>query len=124
MKFLGSVAAGIAAIFLATKFVPGVSLQIIEGQSSFLGFKITQWWQLLVLIGFLLGIINFFIKPILDKITLPLKILTLGIFAILLDMAVIKCLDILFLEFKISGLVPLFWTTIIVWLINLLLRVK
>jgi len=124
MKFLGSVAAGIAAIFLATKFVPGVSLQIIEGQSSFLGFKITQWWQLLVLIGFLLGIINFFIKPILDKITLPLKILTLGIFAILLDMAVIKCLDILFLEFKISGLIPLFWTTIIVWLINLLLRVK
>jgi len=124
MKFLGSVAAGIAAIFLATKFVPGVSLQIIEGQSSFLGFKITQWWQLLVLIGFLLGIINFFVKPILDKITLPLKILTLGIFAILLDMAVIKCLDILFLEFKISGLIPLFWTTIIVWLINLLLRVK
>jgi len=124
MKFLGSVAAGIAAIFLATKFVPGVSLQIIEGQSSFLGFKITQWWQLLVLIGFLLGIINFFVKPILDKITLPLKILTLGIFAILLDMAVIKCLDILFLEFKISGLVPLFWTTIIVWLINLLLHVK
>ena len=119
-KLFWHIVGGILGIFLAVRFVPGVSLKVLP-DSSFLGFRITQFWQILFLIGGILGLINFFIKPILDKITLPLKILTLGLFSLILNMVIIKFLDILFLEFKILGLIPLFWATVIVWLINFLL---
>ena len=119
-KLFWHIVGGILGIFLAVRFVPGVSLKVLP-DSSFLGFRITQFWQILFLIGGILGLINFFIKPILDKIALPLKILTLGLFSLILNMVIIKFLDILFLEFKILGLIPLFWTTVIVWLINFLL---
>ena len=122
-KLFWHIVGGILGIFLAVRFVPGVSLKVLP-DSSFLGFRITQFWQILFLVGGILGLINFFIKPILDKITLPLKILTLGLFSLILNMVIIKFLDILFLEFKILGLIPLFWTTVIVWLINFFLGFK
>jgi putative membrane protein len=123
MKLFWHIFAGILGIFLAQRFVQGVSLRVLP-DSNFLGFKITQFWQILFLVGGILGLINFFIKPILDRITLPLKILTLGLFSLILNMAIIKFLDLLFLEFKISGLIPLFWTTLIYWLINFFLGLK
>ena len=122
-KLFWHIVGGILGIFLAVRFVPGVSLKVLP-DSSFLGFRITQFWQILFLIGGILGLINFFIKPILDKITLPLKILTFGLFSLILNMVIIWILDILFLEFQILGIISLFWTTIIVWLINFLLGLK
>jgi len=123
-QLIWQIIGAILGIFLATKFVPGVSLAVIPGQSNYFGINFTQNWQILILVGTILGLINFFIKPILDKITLPLKILTLGLFSLVLNMLIIWFLDILFLEFEISGLIPLFWTTIIIWLISFLLGLK
>ena len=122
-KLFWRIVAGILGIFLAIKFVPGVSLEVLP-DSSFFGIKLTQFWQILFLVGGILGLINFFIKPILDKITLPLKILTFGLFSLILNMVIIWILDILFLEFQILGFIPLFWTTVIVWLINFFLGFK
>ena len=119
-KLFWHIVGGILGIFLAVKFVLGVSLKVLP-DSSFFGIILTQFWQILFLVGGILGLINFFIKPVLDKITWPLKILTLGLFSLILNMVIIKFLDILFLEFKILGLIPLFWATVIVWLINFLL---
>ncbi len=117
------IAAGILSIFLAVRFITGVSLEILA-DSSFLGFTLTQYWHVLLVIGGILGIVNFFIKPILDTITLPLKFLTLGLFSILLNMAIIWFLDILFLELTIIGLSSLFFTTVIVWAVNFFLGLK
>jgi len=122
-KLFWHIVGGILGIFLAVKFVLGVSLKVLP-DSSFFGIILTQFWQILFLVGGILGLINFFIKPILDKITWPLKILTLGLFSLILNMVIIKFLDILFLEFQILGLIPLFWTTVIVWLINFFLGFK
>ena len=122
-KLFWHIVGGILGIFLAVKFVLGVSLKVLP-DSSFFGIILTQFWQILFLVGGILGLINFFIKPVLDKITWPLKILTLGLFSLILNMVIIKFLDILFLEFKILGLIPLFWATVIVWLINFLLGLK
>jgi len=123
-KLLWHIIGGILALFLAVKFVPGVTLEIIPAKSTFFGIILTENWQILLVIGVILGLINFFIKPILSKITLPLKILTLGLFGLILNMALIWFLEIMFREFQIMGLWPLFLTTAIVWLINSLLRVK
>ncbi|MBZ1345355.1 MAG: phage holin family protein, partial [Candidatus Nealsonbacteria bacterium] len=79
------------------------------------------FWQSLLLAGLVLGLINFFIKPILKLITLPLRILTLGLFGLIINMAIIWMIDVLFPELIIQGIIPLFWTTLIVWTINFLL---
>ena len=65
--------AGILGIFLATKFVPGVILEVVPGQSSLFGIEFTAPWQILLLVGSVLGLINFFMKPVLKMITLPLR---------------------------------------------------
>ena len=120
-KLFLQIIAGILGIFLATKFVPGVSLEIIPGESSLFGIEFTAAWQILVLVGCVLGLINFFLKPVLKIITLPLRILTFGLFSLIINMLMVWVVDILFLELVISGIIPLFWTTVIIWLISLLL---
>jgi putative membrane protein len=120
-KLFLQIIAGILGIFIATKFVPGVSLQILPGQSSLFGIEFTAVWQILVLVGSVLGLINFFLKPVLKIITLPLRMLTFGLFSLVINMLMVWVVDILFLELVISGIIPLFWTTVIIWLISLLL---
>ena len=101
LTFLFQIFAGILGIFLAGQFIPGV--------------EFTGPIQSLALAGFILGLINFFLKPILKFITLPLKILTLGLFGLVINMGMIWIVDVLFPEFIISGLYPLFLTTLLIW---------
>ena len=115
---------GALSIYLATLFVTGVSLEIIPGQNTFFGIEFTQQWQLLLIVGGILGFMNIFIKPILSLLTLPLMILTLGLFPLIINMALIWVLDILFLELIIIGLVPLFFTAVIALIINFLLGLR
>jgi len=98
---------GILGIFLAQKFVPGV---------EFAGD-----WPPLALAGGILGLLNFFIKPILKFITLPLRILTFNLFSLVINMFIIWLVDIVFLELTILGIIPLFWTSLIVWGISFIL---
>lgn len=120
-RLLFQIIASILGIFLAQKFIPGVSLKIIPGGSVFFGFEITQFWQILVLVGGVLGLINIILKPILKAIALPLRILTFGLFSFVINILMVWIVDILFLELEILGLIPLFWTTVVVWLLNWLL---
>ncbi len=104
-KLLFHIVSGILGLFLAAKFIPGV---------EFMGS-----YKMLVIIGGVLGIINFFIKPILKTISLPIRILTLGIFSLVINMAMVWLIEILFpKELEITGLLPLFLTTIIIWVLN------
>ena len=120
-RLILQIIAGILGIFLATKFVPGVSLEVIPGQSSLFGIEFTTSWQILLLIGSALGLINFFIKPVLKMITLPLRMLTFGLFSLVINMAMVWTVDILFPELVIQGIIPLFWLSIIIWGVSLLL---
>lgn len=103
------IASATLGLFLAAKLVPGV-----EFYGTYLA---------LILIGSILGLINFFIKPIVKAISLPAIILTLGLFGIIINMALVWLIaDVLFPEtFEISGIMPLFWTTLIIWTLSLFL---
>lgn len=96
---------GILGLWLADYFVSGV---------EFAGPL-----QTLFLTGAVLGLINYFIKPILKLVALPLQLLTLGFFSLVINVGIIWTLDILFAELTIKGITPLFWTTIIIWGLNL-----
>lgn len=106
-KLIIQIIAGVASLWLAAEFVPKV---------DFVGDL-----QYLFLAGGFMGIINFFIKPILKIITLPLKILTFGLFSLVINMAMVWIVDIFFPELIIQGIVPLFWTTLVVWGVSILL---
>jgi putative membrane protein len=106
-KLIIQILAGIASLWLAAKFVPKVEF---VGDIQYLFFA-----------GGLLGVINFFIKPILKVITLPLRILTFGFFSLFINMAMVWIVDVFFPELIIQGVIPLFWTTLIVWGVSILL---
>lgn len=106
-RLIVQIGAGILGIWLATEFVSGV---------EFVGSL-----KSLLIAGTILGLINSFIKPVLKLITLPIRILTLGLFSLIINMGMIWVVDVLFPELIIIGLIPLFWTTIIIWGLSLFL---
>ena len=113
------VSAGFGLV-LATIFVAGINVQTYPA-STFFGFPLTAQWQLFILFGIVLGLLNFFVKPILNVITLPLRIITLGLFSFVINMALIWVVDAIFKELSIPLLFPLLWTSLIIWGINLIL---
>lgn len=104
--------AGILGIWIATQFIPGV---FFDGSL-----------QCLLLAGLILGLTNFFIKPILNLITLPLRMFTFGLFGIVINIAIVwVVVDILFPgHLEIAGLKPLLLTTIIVWGLSYVLSIQ
>jgi len=120
-RLFWQIVVGILGIYLGINFVPGVSVEIPPEGIIFLGIKLTAQWQVIVLIGIILGLVNFFIKPIFKIVTLPLRILTFGLFGFIINMLMIWLVDIFFPELVIAGIIPLFWLTIIVWVLSFLL---
>jgi len=120
-RLILQIIAGILGILLAIKFVPGVEFRgpifVIPGP----GVEFGQLWGTLVFVGAFLGFLNFFVKPILNKPTLPLRIITFNLFSLVISMGLIWVVDIFFEELIIQGLLPLFWITLILWGLNLVL---
>ena len=81
------------------------------------GVRIHGWWAYIIGAA-VLGIANTVIKPILALITLPLIILTLGLFLLLINIAMIALAEWIAPNFSIDG----FWTyvgvVVIIWLVN------
>jgi len=103
-RLLINLVTGIAGIWLANQFIEGV---IFRGTI-----------QQLLIVGSVLGLVNFFLKPIVDIITFPLRLLTLGLFTFVVNMLMIWIVDILFPELDIIGLIPLFLTAVLLWAIG------
>lgn len=72
------------------------------------GVHIDTYWTAII-VAAVLGLLNFFIKPILIILTLPITILTLGLFLLVINTAIIM-LDSKFVHgFKVDGFWPAFW---------------
>lgn len=115
------IVSGILGLWLADRFVPGVDFTgpflVFPKQTALFG----QFLNSLVFVGGLLGILNCFVKPILNKITFPLRIITFNLFSLVIAMGLVWLVDIFSQELIIKGLKPLFLATLIVWGLNLLL---
>jgi putative membrane protein len=110
-SFFLQIVAGVAGLFLADKVLSGVDF---TGQ-KFLLPNSRDFFDTLIFVGIFLGTLNAIIKPILNKIAFPLRVITLNIFSLIIAMAMVWITDIIFPELVINGLISLFWTTIIVW---------
>src|SRR3990167_1884540 len=111
-KLLFSIIAATAGLWLASLYVPEVKVAVLS-DSNFFGFSVNQNWEIILLLGIILGLLNFFIKPLLDILTLPLRIITLGFFGFLVNASLLWVVDIMFKEFSAPWFWPLLWTTLI-----------
>jgi len=115
------IVSGILGLWLAQRYVPGVDFTgpffVFPKQTALFG----EFLNSLVFVGGLLGLLNYFIKPILNKITFPLRIVTFNLFSLVIAMFLVWVVDIFSQQLIIPGLKPLFFATLVVWGLNLLL---
>jgi putative membrane protein len=83
----------------------------------FSGVRIHGWWAYIIGAA-VLGIANSVIKPVLTLITLPLIILTLGLFLLVINIAMIALAEWIAPNFSIDGFWTYVGTVVIVWLVN------
>ena len=100
--FVNTIALGVASLI-----VPGISYHLFED---------------LVIAAALFGILNTFIKPILIILTLPINILTLGLFTFIIN-SIMLVLTGSFLEgFFVSGFWPALAGAIIISIVSVVLN--
>jgi putative membrane protein len=75
----------------------------------------------LIRAALLFGILNTILKPVLRALTLPLAFITLGLIWFGVAMVMLWLTDLLVDGFDIHGLRSLFWATIVVWVLNVVL---
>ena len=110
---------GVAVRALVGWGVNVVALLVIDW--LFGSVEIGRWGSIL-LGAAVLGLGNAFLKPVLTILTLPLILITLGLFYFALNILMLALAEWVAPEFVISG----FWTyvgaTIVVWLVNWILN--
>lgn len=86
------------------------------------GISINGWQTLLVASG-LLTIVHIVIKPIVRIITLPLSIITFGLFALILNAIFFWFVAELISGFSVDGFVSAFWGALVVSVVNSILNI-
>lgn len=119
-RLLSQIITTTVGLWVVTYFIPGVQVKVFP-ESNFFGISLAHQWQIFLLLGIVLGLLNFFVKPILNTVTLPLRIVTLGLFTIVVNIALIWVVDFIFKEFSAPFLWPLLGATVIILVLDLLI---
>ncbi len=72
------------------------------------GVTVTGYWTAIV-VALVLALLNFIVKPILVLLTLPVTIITLGLFLIVINAIIILLVDSFVGGFEVSG----FWIAVL-----------
>jgi putative membrane protein len=104
-KYFLSFAIGSASFFLADYFLEEVTITDVS---------------FIFIAGLVLGSINFFIRPLIKFITLPLRIITLGLFTFIINIGIVWFVQAIFQEVQIDGFINLFYTVLIVWALEVI----
>lgn len=94
-------------IFLISQYIPG--------------FKVNSFQTALV-VALVLGIFNAVIKPILVVLTLPINILTLGLFTFVINAFLILATDYFVKGFVVTSFTPALIAAVVLWLINIIVE--
>lgn len=81
------------AILIAAYLIPGVQVTLVGA----------------IVLAVVLGIINVFLRPIIMFLTLPLNILTLGLFSLVVNALLIMLAGMFVPEFSVDG----FWSALL-----------
>jgi putative membrane protein len=98
--------ASAATLFITAKIVPG--------------FEISDF-NTLIVAAIVFGIINAIIKPVLKIISLPITLITLGIFAIIINAFCVALAAWFVPGFEISGILPAIIGAIVISIVSALI---
>ena len=91
------------ALWVAVRFVPNVTFPAAQA------FPSGDWWKLVV-VALIFGLINAYLKPIAELLSLPARILTLGLFGLVINAVLLLLLalvsDAFSLGFKLAAFPP------------------
>lgn len=104
-KLIIQILTNAVAIYIAAQLVPGFGLQ-------------NDGFVVLLTAGFIFGLINFFIKPVLKLLSAPFVLLTFGLFTILINVAMLYLLDYFVDAVEISGFMAALLATIVISAVN------
>jgi putative membrane protein len=111
MQILWRLLINAAALWAATRLVPGISF---DGD-----------WRLLFVVALIFGVLNVAVRPILILLTLPLFIVTLGLFTFVLNALMLwltsAVSDALGLGFHVSGFGAAFLGALVVTVVSFML---
>jgi putative membrane protein len=99
-----------AALWLAAHFVHGVH---------------AESWKAYIAAGLLLGVVNAFVRPLVTLLTLPITIITLGLFLLVVNGLMVLLVSWILghfagWHFHVGGIVNAILVTIIVWICSLI----
>lgn len=106
MRFIAQILINALAIFLADYLLSGF---IFEGNIL-----------TLLIAGLIMGLINFFIRPVLRLLAAPLIVISLGFFIIIINMGLLWLLEYLVPELTITGFWTYLWGVIIISSVNII----
>jgi putative membrane protein len=82
------------------------------------GGVVINGWKAFLIGAAVLGIANGIIKPIVALLTLPLILITLGLFLLVINIAMLALAEWIAPDFSITGFWNYVGTVVIVWLVN------
>lgn len=97
--FIVRLAINILGLWVADALVPGMK---IHGAGTF------------ILAGLLLGFVNAMVRPVLLLLTLPFTVLTLGLFILIINAAMLGLVSFFLADFTLNGFWPAFFGAIVV----------
>jgi putative membrane protein len=95
------------AILIAAYLIPGVDITLVGA----------------IVLAVVLGIINVFFKPVINLLTLPLNIVTLGIFSLIVNALLIMLASMVVPGFDVATFWDAFFFSIVVSLVTALFGV-
>jgi putative membrane protein len=111
MHFLIRVIVNALALLIVAYFLPGVHVTGVLGA---------------VIAAFVLGIVNAILRPILVILTLPIQLVTLGLFTLVINGVLFYWVGHMGIGLVVDGFWPAFWGAIVLavvsWILSALLR--
>jgi putative membrane protein len=104
-----------AALYVAQLLVDGVEFDFSQEGA---------WWQFL-LVALIFGLVNTFLRPILRILTLPITMVTLGLFLVVINALLLLLVSWITTElalgFTVDGFIPAILGSIVISIVSLLL---
>jgi putative membrane protein len=105
--------------FLLIWFINSISLLVVVNVVS--GISVSSW-QTAIVAALVLGLLNAFLRPLIIFLTLPVNILTLGLFTLLINGFMFYLVAMLVRGFVISGYWDAFLGALVFSIISFLLN--
>lgn len=95
------------AVFLAGYMIPGIRVETVGAG---------------IAASILLAVLNAIIRPILYMVSIPLIILTLGLFTIVINALLLELVGWLVQGFHVNGFWPAFWGAVVISVVSTILN--